>query len=162
MKWDLRFLALAKHVAGWSKDPSTKVGAVIVRPDRTIASIGFNGLPRGVNDTSERLSNREFKYPMVVHAEVNAITAAKESLAGYTLYCTHPPCAGCAGTTIQAGIHRVVTIQPTEDLISRWGQSFVLMKEMFSESGVQLDMLNETDVFAMGWKDGVDIMKEAA
>ena len=53
-KWDRRFLALAEHVADWSKDPSTKTGAVIVRPDRTIASMGYNGFPRGMADTDDR------------------------------------------------------------------------------------------------------------
>ncbi len=66
--WDERFLALAEHIAGWSKDPSTKVGAVITRPDRTISSIGYNGLPRYVIDGEERLNHRKTKYEMTVHA----------------------------------------------------------------------------------------------
>ena len=60
-KWDERFIELARLVAAWSKDPSTKVGAVIVRPDRTVASVGFNGFARGVDDTEERLNDRALK-----------------------------------------------------------------------------------------------------
>ncbi len=68
-KWDRRFIELARHIAGWSKDPSTKVGCVIVNSDRTIASIGYNGLPRGVIDTPERLGLRDAKLAMTLHAE---------------------------------------------------------------------------------------------
>ena len=64
-KWDVRFLELAKHISLWSKDPSTQVGCVVVGPDREIRSTGFNGLPRGLEDTEERLNNREIKYPMM-------------------------------------------------------------------------------------------------
>jgi phosphotransferase system enzyme I (PtsP) len=67
--WDVRFLELASHIAGWSKDPSTQVGCVVVGPDREIRSTGFNGFPRGIEDAVERLANREMKYPLVCHAE---------------------------------------------------------------------------------------------
>ncbi len=60
-KWDLRFIELAKHIAAGSKDPSTKVGCVVVGEDREIRSTGFNGFPRGINDDIERLENREMK-----------------------------------------------------------------------------------------------------
>ncbi len=95
-KWDDRFLNLAKFVAEWSKDPSTKVGAVIVRPDRTVASVGYNGFPRGVLDHVDRYSDRDTKYAMVVHAENNALINARQSLEGCTLYVTPlPPCTQC-------------------------------------------------------------------
>ena len=73
-KWDQRFIDLAMHIADWSKDPSTKVGAVVVDPStRRVVSTGFNGFPVGVEDTADRLENREIKYEMVVHAEQNAL-----------------------------------------------------------------------------------------
>src|SRR5450759_3287372 len=78
-KWDRRFIELARFVADWSKDPSTKVGAVIVRPDRTVAALGYNGFPRGVLDHSERYDHRPTKYEMVVHAELNSILNTRES-----------------------------------------------------------------------------------
>ena len=71
--WDLRFIGLAQHISTWSKDPSTKVGCVVVGEDREIRSTGFNGFPRGINDDEERLTDREKKYPLICHAEENAI-----------------------------------------------------------------------------------------
>lgn len=67
LKWDRRFLRLAQEVASWSKDPSTKTGAVIVRPDKTIAAIGYNGFPRGCDDAPELYAHRETKLSRVVH-----------------------------------------------------------------------------------------------
>ena len=75
-KWDGRFIELAKHISGWSKDPSTKVGCVVVGEDREIRSTGFNGFPRGIEDDSDRLEDREQKYPLICHAEENAIMHA--------------------------------------------------------------------------------------
>ncbi len=139
-KWHHRYLALARHVGGWSKDPSTQTGCVIVRPDRSIASVGYNGFPRGVNDDTDRLYDRPTKYAMVVHAEVNAILAARASVEGCTLYCMPwPPCADCAGAIIQAGIVHVVSIEPTTEQRERWGDSFEHMEVMFREAGVRLD-----------------------
>ena len=57
-----KFLSLAREVSTWSKDPSTQVGAVLVRPDRTVAGIGFNGFPRGIYDDPELLNDRPEKY----------------------------------------------------------------------------------------------------
>ncbi len=71
MKWDLRFLKLATHISEWSKDPSTKVGCIIVGEDREIRSTGFNGFPRGIEDTEERLNDRAKKYPLICHAYEN-------------------------------------------------------------------------------------------
>lgn len=133
--WDSRYLDLANLVAGWSKDPSTKVGAVITK-DNHIVSVGFNGLPRGVEDTEERLTNRDLKYKMIVHGEVNAMAFANQALHGCTLY-TVPfmPCPVCAGQVIQRGITEVVA--PYSDN-PRWVESFELTKAMFKEAGVAL------------------------
>lgn len=138
-KWDTRYLDLAMHVAGWSKDPSTKTGCVIVRPDRTVAAMGYNGFPRGVEDRAERLNDRPTKYGMVVHAEANAILSAHHSVAGCTAYVwPWPPCSNCAALVIQAGIVRVVAPHPTAAQRERWGDSFALMQTMFTEAGVVL------------------------
>lgn len=139
--WDERFLALAEHVAQWSKDPSTKTGCVIVRPDRTVASVGYNGFPRRVRDSDKRLADRPVKYAMVVHAETNAVLSAYERLDGCTAY-VHPwpPCSSCAGILIQAGIHRVVAPAPTDEQLERWGESFGYARIMLDEALVQLDL----------------------
>ena len=110
--WDKRFLELAKLVGSWSKDPSTQVGAVIVDKDKRIVSIGFNGFPKGVEDSEKRLVDREQKYDIIIHAEANALMFAGKSVEGCTLY-TWPfqPCSRCAGLIIQSGIKRVVSIK---------------------------------------------------
>lgn len=137
--WDWRFMNLAEFVSSWSKDPSTQVGAVIVRPDRTIASVGYNGFPRGVKDDDDRLSNRELKYQMTVHAEINAILSSREPLHGYTIYVTpFQPCSQCAASIIQAGIKEVVTFKPLGGEDARWQNSFKVASTMFEEAGVAL------------------------
>ena len=108
-KWDLRLIGLAKHVAQWSKDPSTQVGAVIADEKHRVLSLGFNGFARGVRDLAERLENREIKYDMIIHAERNALLFANASVDGASVY-VWPllPCAQCAATLIQAGIAEVI------------------------------------------------------
>ena len=137
--WNQRFLSLAEHIAQWSKDPSTQVGAVIVDPCRRIVSTGYNGLPQGVDDTDNRLHTREIKYEMIVHGEINAILFAKQDLLGSTLY-TWPfmPCSRCASIVIQSGIKTVVA--PLNDS-PRWKDSFQLSQTMFAEAGVRLILL---------------------
>ena len=137
-KWDKRFLALASHIAGWSKDPSTQVGCVVVGPDREIRSTGFNGFPRGIEDSIARLENRELKYPLICHAEENAIMHAARigiSLKGCTAYVTWPPCSRCARSLIQAGVDEVV--YPAESEIpERWGDDFEIATSMMNEAGL--------------------------
>jgi dCMP deaminase len=137
-RWDCRFLELAAHIAQWSKDPSTKVGAVIVRPDLTIASVGFNGFPKGANDSPELYAERNAKYSRIVHAEMNAIMFAREPLNGYTLY-TSPFCScdRCAVHVIQAGIKRCVAPMLPPELEERWGESTRMTAAVFAEAGVE-------------------------
>lgn len=143
----LRFWAidLAHHMAALSKDPSTKVGAVIFSPERRLISAGYNGLPRGVEDTDERLRDREVKYKMIRHAEANAISFATAPLVGATLVCTHPCCAQCAGAAIQAGIGRLIWPWPKPEFRQRWADDMLLVEEMCSEAGVQI-----TEVYRHG------------
>ena len=139
-KWDRRFLELARHISGWSKDPSTQVGCVVVGPDREIRSTGFNGLPRGIEDTIERLGNRELKYPLICHAEENAIMHAARiglALKGCTAYVTWPPCTRCARSLIQAGVDEVVYPGPIE-IPERWVEDFEISRGMFAEAGVEV------------------------
>jgi len=137
-------LGLAKQISTWSKDPSTQTGAVIVRPDRTIASVGFNGFPRGIADTDELLNNREEKYKRVIHCELNAILSARERLDGYTLY-NYPgqSCSRCAVHVIQAGIKRVVARSADDDFNVRWREERLLAEDLFLEAGVELTYLAE-------------------
>ena len=139
-KWDKRFLELAKHIAGWSKDPSTKVGCVVVGEDREIRSTGFNGFPRGIEDDDERLTDREQKYPLICHAEENAIMHAARvgvSLRGCVAYVTWPPCTRCARSLIQAGVVEVIYPEGCE-VPERWEKDFNTSNGMMEEAGVKV------------------------
>lgn len=139
-EWDRRFLALASHISSWSKDPSTKVGAVISDLNMRVISLGFNGPPRGIND-ERALKDRETKYATTIHAEENAILFASQPLQGYFLYITHLPCSNCASKIIQVGISRIICPSPTEDMLSRWKNSFDLSQQILQEAGVKLDIV---------------------
>ena len=134
IKWDKRFLELAKLVGSWSKDPSTQVGAVIVDSENIIVSTGYNGFPKGIQDLEERLLDREQKYDIIIHAEANALLHAKRSVEGCTLY-TWPfePCSRCAGLIIQSGIKRVVSVINSD---KRWEKNFTLARQLFNEAGI--------------------------
>lgn len=134
-KWDIRFMQLAELISKWSKDPSTQVGAVIVDDQRRIVSHGYNGFPRGVEDTEFRYNAKHLKHEMVVHAEVNAILNAKSPVTGCTLYSTFFPCPRCAAVMIQAGIKRVISIPNDSD--DRYAQQKLIAQQMFTEAGVQ-------------------------
>lgn len=138
MTWDEYYLILATIAARKSKDPSTKVGAVLVRPDNSVVATGYNGFPRGVADTPERLNDRNTKYSLVVHAEMNAILSARESLQGYTLYGTFMPCDRCFVHVIQAGIKRVVFMKATDEQNARWGDAFNRVRALADEVGIEL------------------------
>jgi dCMP deaminase len=139
MKWDDYFLSIARVAASKSKDPSTKVGAVITRRDRSIVAVGYNGFPRGIEDTPERLNDRPTKYALVVHGEMNAILSARESLYGCTLY-TVPfmPCDRCFVHVIQTGIKRVVFPRATPDQLERWGDAFERVRQLAREAKIEL------------------------
>jgi dCMP deaminase len=137
LTWDLRFLTLAKTIALFSKDPSTKVGAVIVRPDKSIVSTGYNGFPRQMEDRAEWYENRTEKYSRIIHAEVNALIQAKQSIDGCTLY-TYPSlcCDRCCVQMIQAGITRFVSVVPLDDIWSRWKDSLIRTRQFIHESEI--------------------------
>jgi dCMP deaminase len=138
-KWHKRFLDLAQHISQWSKDPSTQVGAVIVDDTKRIISTGYNGFPMNVNDSMERLNDRNIKYEMIVHGEINAIVFARQNLTNTTLY-TYPfmPCSRCASIIIQSGIKTVVAPFNNNP---RWIESFKLTETLFKESNVELILL---------------------
>ena len=137
-KWDMRFLDLATHISEWSKDPSTKVGCVVVGPDREIRSTGFNGFPRGILDSDDRLTDRDLKYPLICHAEENAIMHAARiglALKGCTAYVTWPPCTRCARSLIQAGISEIV-IPSGLEIPDRWKTDFETSMGLLREAEV--------------------------
>lgn len=133
--WDDRFLKLADFISTWSKDPSTKVGAVIIDSQRRIMSVGYNGFPKGAKD-DDRLNNRKQKYKIIVHAECNAIVSAKHPLDNCTIY-TYPfmPCSSCCSMIAQSGINRVVSFK---NYNLRWEMDFKVSRDLLSECGVEL------------------------
>jgi len=135
-KWDRRFFRLAREISTWSKDPRTQVGAVIIRPNKTICSTGYNGFARGMDDSPEMYENSQTKYERVVHAEMNAILTAPEPVTGYGLYCTLMPCADCAKLVIQSGIEKVYCPVPAPAHEKRW--DFDKTRGFFLEAGVQM------------------------
>ncbi|EBA09089.1 deoxycytidylate deaminase [Sagittula stellata] len=140
--WDRFFLDMAVHVATASRDPSTKVGCILVDEQRRLVGMGYNGFPRGVVDLPERYEDRPTKYLMVQHAEANAVLQSpSNSLAGSTAYLTAPPCSNCAGLLIQAGVKRVVSLGCNPDLALRFKDSFRASVQMFLEVGVTHDFI---------------------
>ena len=140
--WDERFLSLADHVSQWSKDPRTKVGAVIVDQKKRVISLGYNGFPRGVEDTPERYDDRPTKHLFVAHAERNALDNSPMSVEGCTLYVPLMPCSECAKSIIQRGITRVVSYVPDREGVNfNWD----ITETMFAEAGVELFLLNRLE-----------------
>lgn len=111
--WDEYFMGIAQLSALRSKDPSTQVGACIVDSDNKVVSIGYNGMPRGIDDDLVPWGHGEgleSKYLYVCHAEFNAIlnTRNGEKLSGCRLYVTLFPCNECAKAIIQTGIKEII------------------------------------------------------
>lgn len=155
--WDARFIALAEHWAGNSKDPSTKVGCILVHPEtNAVAGQGFNGFPRRVRERKILLGaivcdeldpvrwERPGKYLWIEHAERNAIyNAARHGhpTDGCWAYLNYDPnnsiCADCARALIQAGITRVIGPQRQLSTVG-WLESCAIAAVMFREAGVQI------------------------
>lgn len=144
-KWDRRYLRLAQEVSRWSKDPSTQVGAVLVKDNRVV-SVGYNGFPEGVEDTDDRYLDREKKYKYIVHAEVNAILVAGHEAREATLY-VYPSfdipnvCHECAKSVIQSGVSRIVGFTPSpenKERAKRWSDSIQTARVMLQEAGVDI------------------------
>lgn len=146
MKWDKRFMRLAIEISSWSKDPSTKVGAVVVNDDRRILATGYNGFPRGIVDTEERLNDRDEKYPRIIHAELNCLMNALYSgvsVRDSTIYVYGLPiCSECTKSVIQSGVSRVVITYP-ELAPDRWKEQWDQWSApMYKEAGVQMTFIN--------------------
>ena len=144
--WDKKYIRLAREISSWSKDPSKQIGAVAIGERGQVLAQGYNGFPRGIKDTDERLNHRQTKYKYVVHAEMNCIYNATYngvSLNGSTMYIYGlPVCSECAKGLIQVGIKRVVSTPITDATPEQWVESTKLTKEIFEEAGVKYDFIN--------------------
>jgi len=142
--WNLKMMELADYVAGWSKDRSTVVGAVIVRGKDPI-STGVNGFPSGCDDDKPERHERPLKYDWVLHAEENAIIKAAKyghATAGADMYVNWFPCSKCAGMIVNAGIKRIFCDkEPDFDNVT-FGAGFRLAIEKLTEGGVEIIYMN--------------------
>lgn len=147
-EWDLYYLNMARYVATKSKDPSTQTGAVIVRPDHSVCSVGFNGFPRGMSDDPALYANREKKYSRTVHCEMNALLFSHDdSHQGYTLY-TWPfaSCDRCAVHQIQSGIQRFVFPEMPEEKAARWKTIMETAESYMLEAGREVVKIHHSEV----------------
>ena len=139
-KWDKKFIKLSSHISGWSKDKNKKVGAVIVDSDNIVLSMGYNGIPRGCDDTDESRYERPTKYFFTEHAERNAIYHAARhgvSLKGCKMYVTLFPCADCARAMIQSGITKLIAPKPNLEH-EVWGEHFKAAIQMMEEAKIDI------------------------
>ena len=142
-KWKRRYLELAKHVSGWSKDPSTKVGCVAIGKKGQVLSQGYNGFPRGIDDSESRLSHRPTKYSCTVHAEMNVIYNASYngvSLDGSTFF-VHglPVCCECAKGIIQVGANHIVMAY--QEIPDTWKTSWDFSQSLFKEGKIDWEFI---------------------
>lgn len=152
LTWDEYFMGQALEVSLRSKDPSTQVGACIANNENKQVSVGYNGLPEGMNDdefnwdSPGEKSGDIFttKNPWVVHAERNAILNCKGiNLDGTTIYVTLFPCNECAKSIIQSGIKKVIYLRmyDKDDLVK-------ITKTMFDLAGVEYIPFNKSKNFS--------------
>ncbi len=140
-KWRSRLLKMAKDVASWSKDQSTKVGAVITTPDGKPVSWGFNGMPMGVDDDVAERHVRPYKYKWFGHAEQNAMDLAPiGDLSNCVMFVTFSPCSRCAQSIINKKIKTVVIdAEFTADKMpEHWQEDMKAAVEMLTEAGVTI------------------------
>jgi dCMP deaminase len=138
-KWLERFKELTHLISSWSKDPSTKVGAVIVDKKNRIISTGYNGFPASIPDNSDSLLDRDFKLDVTIHAEENAILFSNVDLADAIIFVTHFPCPRCASKMIQVGISRVYVTKRDESFEERWKIQIARSRLIFSHAGVIIE-----------------------
>ena len=152
MDWDNYFINTAQFISLKSKDPSTKIGCIIVDKYNVPLISGFNGFAMGVNDkcidVPERY-DRPAKYAFTVHAEASAVGIAARTgrtLYDSTFYMNYWPgcCASCAGLLIDAGIKRIIVpdrpIPSTTD-VNNWRNTISIANQMFLEAGVSITII---------------------
>ncbi len=147
--WDSRWVALSDLVSSWSKDKSTKVGAVLVSDTNDLLGIGWNGFCRGIDDNVEERHAKPTKYFYTAHAEENALYNAARlgiSTVGCRIYVKMHPCSRCARGIIQAGIKEVICPDIEKDLIKHptWQEELTKASEMLKEAGVAIRYLDST------------------
>lgn len=159
-KWDSYFFNTAFAASRMSKDPSTKVGAVLVKDRQTIA-MSYNGFPSGFPDDPDLLNDREQKLKLTEHAERNALNQVARyggNVAGSTIYVTHCPCMDCAKGLINSGIKEVKYLSYPK-FEQRW--NFSETKKVFDACGVKVVPFSPEDmIVSIKDKFNIDILFE--
>ena len=140
--WNKRFMELAVHISTWSKYPGRKVGAVISDKRNNVVSVGYNGLPRRLDDSNESRYAVDVKYKWAEHAERNAIYNSERPLEGCRMHVPWFPCMDCARAIVQTGIKELVAIKP-DFSDPDWGDDFRMALELFEEAGVYVRWYEE-------------------
>ncbi len=128
-----------------SKDPSTKIGSVLVK-EKNIIGTGYNGFARKVLDLPERYNDKETKYKFVVHSEANAIlTCARLGISTLNsiLYTQAFPCNECMKSIIQGGIKKIIIHKQWPNMNSKWIEPMEISKIMMEESGIEFELLDK-------------------
>lgn len=151
------FMRAVYENASFSKDPRTKIGAVLTLDDCFISS-GFNGFPRKVRDFKSRYEHRETKYKFICHAEANAVfTAARLGRAtlNTTLYTQGVPCQECCKALIQAGISKIIVHEQWPNLTysEKWVEAVKISLQMMEEADIELEFFNK-ELGLQGFLDG--------
>lgn len=144
ISWEKYFVSLVKVNASKSKDPNTKVGAIIVNNDNKVISMGYNCMPLDHDQfpwDREAAKQIDTKYPYVIHAEINAILNASESTKGSSIYVSLFPCSYCAKTLVQAGVKKIFYIDDkyhnTEDA--------EIARKIFKDLKIETIQINNID-----------------
>ena len=132
-KWNNHFMKEALLISEMSKDPSTKVGACIAKNKRIISK-GYNGFPTGIDDFTNRLEEKKFKYALTIHAELNAVLLAQKKIKGAHLYTTHYPCCDCAKVLVQVGIKKIFYNKKIDS--PAWNETYKYSEILFKEAGI--------------------------
>lgn len=153
-KWKFRFCSLAKEISKWSKDPSSKIGAVIVDDRKVIISTGYNGFPESMDDKESDYLNRELKYQFIIHGEMNALLNALKtgrSVRDCNLFVYGlPVCSYCAKHIAQSGIKYVcMAFESNNERVTRWFETeWHISKNIFEKSNISYEFIviegNET------------------
>jgi dCMP deaminase len=154
MNWDEYFFSMLEMIASKSKDPTTKVGCIVVGPNNEIRTTGFNSFPRGLNDDVPERLERPEKYKWIEHAERNAIYNAARmgtGLDGCIIYITALPCVDCCRAIIQSGIKEIVidtrgkTMSTMITEWERWKESMINSYIMCRECNVTIRFLTDEE-----------------
>jgi dCMP deaminase len=144
-EWQEYFIGLAIAASKKSKDGSSKFGAILVRPDKTVASFGFNGFPKRIKDHDHMLNaktveGRQKKYMRIVHAEANCLNYNRDhDTTGYHMFVNGLPCEACALRICSTGVDYVYYYNdPVYDYETRWAESIAKSKQLFKEAGIRL------------------------